>query len=149
MTSKQKAKGYYYETKTVDVLNKIPGCHAKRQLASGAYGKLDERLDGDIVMITNVSCEDCAHYSTGRDENGCKRCGCDVHEEIKGILHCNDFEPMGYRYKVEVKARTKDFPQWIEHALTQGDIVALWKCANGGSKGYILMPIETLAEVIG
>jgi hypothetical protein len=121
MTSKQKAKGYYYETKTVDILNSIPGCHAKRQLASGAYGKLDERLDGDVILTINDIAKQTGYIEVRRDKD----------------------------YKVEVKARTKDFPEWIEKALTQGDIVALWKCANGGSKGYILMPIETFAEVVG
>jgi hypothetical protein len=50
VTSKQKGKGYYYEKKTEDFLNTIRGWKAKRQLASGAYGKLDARLDGDILL---------------------------------------------------------------------------------------------------
>lgn len=134
MTTPQKAKGYYYECKTVDELNSIPGCHAKRQLASGAYGKLDARLDGDILFLARASCLDCIM-------NDC----CD--DKI-GYLNCNKFEPIGYKYKVEVKARTT-FPKWIEHALTQGDITVLWKCQNGGSKGYVLMPIELFKEIIG
>jgi hypothetical protein len=114
MTSRQKAKGYRYEKKTEEFLNNIPGWTAHRQLASGAYGKYDETLDGD-VLFTQLYGWDGGEVAT---------------------------------YKVEVKARDKDFPKWIEKALTQGDIVALWKCGNKKSKGFILLPIETFKEII-
>lgn len=121
MTSKQKGKGYYYECKTVDALNEIPGCHAKRQLASGAYGKLDARLDGDIILTINDIAKQTGILEVRRDKE----------------------------YKVEVKARDAAFPKWIEHALTQGDIVALWKCGVTPARGYVLLPIETFKEIIG
>jgi hypothetical protein len=108
LTSKQKSKGYRYEKKTEEFLNGIPGVTARRSLASGAYGRFDEKLDGDVQAVINDT-----------------------------------------TYKVEVKARSRDFPKWIEGALSQGDMVALWKCGDGRAKGFILMPIETFAEVIG
>jgi hypothetical protein len=107
MTSRQKAKGYRYEKKTEEFLNGIPGVTARRSLASGAYGRYDASLDGDVQADIN-----------------------------------------GTTYKVEVKARSKDFPKWIEGALGQGDMVALWKCGDGRARGYMLMPIETLGALL-
>lgn len=86
MTSKQKAKGYRYEKKTEEYLNNIDGISAKRSLASGAYGKYNDDLDGDVQASI-----------------------------------------FGNTYKVESKARDKDFPKWMEKAFDQGEIVFFWK----------------------
>ncbi len=104
MTSKQKAKGYYYECKTTDKLNSIEGVTAKRSLASGAYGKYSTELDGDVQARI---CE-----ST---------------------------------YKVESKARDKDFPKWMEQAFVQGDIVFFWKPR---SEPVISMPFDVFKKLL-
>jgi len=86
MTSKQKAKGYFYEKKTEEYLNSIDGVNAKRSLASGAYGRFSKELDGDVRA-----------------------------DILKNT------------YKIESKARDKEFPKWMENAFTQGDLVFFWK----------------------
>jgi Holliday junction resolvase len=53
LTSKQKSKGYRYEKKTEEFLNGIPGVTARRSLASGAYGRYDASLDGDVQADIN------------------------------------------------------------------------------------------------
>jgi len=86
MTSKQKAKGYWYEKKTEEFLNSIKGVSAKRSLASGAYGRFNKELDGDVRV-----------------------------------------DILKRTYKVESKARNKEFPKWMENAFEQGDMVFFWK----------------------
>ncbi len=104
MTSKQKQKGYRYEKKTEEYLNAIKGVNAKRSLASGAYGKYIEELDGDVRAK--------------------------IHSSV---------------YKVESKARSKDFPKWMEQAFTQGDIVFFWKPR---CNPVVAMPYEMFKKLI-
>jgi hypothetical protein len=104
MTSKQKAKGYYYECKTAEKLNSIEGVCAKRSPASGAYGKYSTELDGDVQV-----------------------------------------EICSKTYRVESKVRNKDFPQWMEQAFSQGDIVFFWKPR---SEPVVSMPFDVFKKLL-
>lgn len=140
MTSKQKGKGYYYEKKTEDFLNTIRGWKAKRQLASGAYGKLDARLDGDILLSV---CPNSGKGMCGFDiDSG----GCDGYDSCPYNRYP---EHEDITYKVEVKARDGDFPKWLEKSFEQGDITVAWKCGVSPARGYIIMPLETFWRMIG
>ncbi|HPR41319.1 MAG TPA: hypothetical protein PK718_02080 [Candidatus Methanofastidiosa archaeon] len=104
MTSKQKAKGYFYEKKTEDYLNTINGVSAKRSVASGAYGRFSKELDGDVRA--------------------------NIHKDT---------------YKVESKARNKEFPKWMENAFLQGDVVFFWKPR---CEPVVAMPFEIFKKMI-
>ena len=48
--SKQKAKGRYYEHRTVELLQRLGFANARRVPASGALGKLDASLADDVTF---------------------------------------------------------------------------------------------------
>jgi len=144
MTSKQKAKGYKYEKKTEEILNEISGVIARRNIMSGSLKNYSTELDGDIRLIINPDCEDCRNWSIPR-----KSC---IKHEITTPSQCKEFTPDKdiKNLKVEVKARSKDFPKWIEDSLTQGDLTVIWKLSGSGTKAepFVLMRLETFKELI-
>ncbi|MBN1786357.1 MAG: hypothetical protein JW825_05165 [Candidatus Methanofastidiosa archaeon] len=48
-------------------------------------------------------------------------------------------------YKVESKARDKEFPKWMENAFTQGDMVFFWKPR---SEPVVAMPFEVFKKML-